>query len=194
MNLDQGKILVKLARHSIETYFSGETISMPEADQFKEERGVFVTLNEFEKLRGCIGFPEPIYPLKRAIIEAARSAAFKDPRFPPVTELEMEDITVEVTVLTKPKLIEVEEPNEYLSRIEIGKQGLIVKSGFSSGLLLPQVFSEYNSTPKEALEMTCQKAGLDKDAWKDKETKIFSFTGQIFKEKDPYGEIIEGKL
>ena len=108
ISLEEGRQLVKLARHSIETYFSKKHLDMPGSDKFKEERGVFVTLNELEKLRGCIGFPEPVYPLKRAIIEAARAAAFKDPRFPPVTEEEIEDITVEISVLTKPKLIEAD--------------------------------------------------------------------------------------
>ena len=164
---------------------------MPGSDKFKEERGVFVTLNELEKLRGCIGFPEPVYPLKRAIIEAARAAAFKDPRFPPVTEEEIEDITVEISVLTKPKLIEADSPEEYLNCIEIGKHGLIIRHEWRSGLLLPQVFTDYQCTPKQALEMTCEKAGLDREAWKDPEAKIYSFSAQIFGEEEPGGKIAE---
>ena len=72
--------------------------------------------------------------------------------------------------------------------------GLIIKSGFSSGLLLPQVFVEYESTPKQALEMTCQKAGLDNGAWKDPDNKIYTFSAQIFEEKEPYGDIVEKKI
>ncbi|MBN2368335.1 TIGR00296 family protein [Candidatus Woesearchaeota archaeon] len=191
ISLDDGKILIKLARHSIDTYFSGSHIHMPEADKFKEELGVFVTLNEIDKLRGCIGFPEPVYPLKRAVIEAARAAAFKDPRFPPVTEDEMEDITIEISVLTKPKLIEVEQPEDYLGKIEIGKHGLIIRTGWRSGLLLPQVFTDYDCTPKKALEMTCQKAGLDDDYWKSEDAKIYSFSAQIFEEEEPEGKVVE---
>lgn len=191
--LEDGIILVKLARHSVETFFSKRIINMPEADKFTEERGVFVTLNELEHLRGCIGFPEPVYPLKRAIIDAARAAAFKDPRFMQVTEDELSDISFEVSVLTKPQLMEVENPEEYLDKIEIGKHGLIIKNGFNSGLLLPQVFTEYKSTPKEALEMLCQKAGLDEDTWKDEDTKIYFFQAQIFEETEPNGKIIEKK-
>ncbi len=196
LSLEEGKILVKYARHAIDTYFSGKIINMPEADKadkFADKRGVFVTLNKFGELRGCIGFPEPIYPLKRAIVESARAAAFKDPRFSPVEEDELDEITMEVSVLTKPELIEIEEPKEYLDKIEIGKHGLIIRSMYHSGLLLPQVFTEYDCTPKQALEMTCEKAGLDKDAWQEPESQIYSFQAQIFEEEEPHGKIIEKK-
>lgn len=186
ISLDDGKNLVNLARHSIEAYFSGAVLDIPE---FAEKRGVFVTLHLFDKLRGCIGYPEPVYELSRAVIEAARAAAFKDPRFPKVKEEELEDITIEVSVLTKPKLIEA-EPSGYLGKIEIGKHGLIIRSALNSGLLLPQVFSEYQ-TAKQALEMTCQKAGLPIDAWTNQNNKIFTFSAQIFKELEPNGKIIE---
>lgn len=189
--IEDGTILVKLARLAVESYFSKKIIDMPESDRFTEQRGVFVTLNELEHLRGCIGFPEPVYPLKKAIIESARSAAFKDPRFIPVAQDELEDITFEISVLTKPVLVEAQNPEDYLDKIEIGKHGLIIKSGFGSGLLLPQVFTEYKATPKTALEMLCQKAGLDEDAWQDEETKIYSFQAQIFEETEPNGKVIE---
>lgn len=189
ISLEDGKILIKLARHSIETYLSGRVINLPESDKFTEKQGVFVTLNKYGKLRGCIGFPEPIYELNRAIIQAARAAAFEDPRFPTVTENELEDITIELSILTQPKLLEVKNPEEYLDKISIGKHGLIIRSQLQSGLLLPQVFIEYESTPKEALEMTCQKAGLAVDAWKDLQNEIFVFSGQIFEEEEPYGKV-----
>jgi uncharacterized protein (TIGR00296 family) len=193
LTLEDGRLLVKYARHAIETFFSKKQLSMPEADKFTDKRGVFVTLTELGKLRGCIGFPEPVYPLKRAIIESARAAAFRDPRFPPLTQDEMEDITVEVSVLTKPELIEAENPEEYLDMIEIGKHGLIIKNMYYSGLLLPQVFTDYDCTPKKALEMTCEKAGLDEDAWKEPESRIYSFQAQIFEEEEPNRKIVEKK-
>jgi len=193
ISLDDGRILVKLARDSIASYFSGKFLKNKESDKFTDKQGVFVTLTKFGKLRGCIGYPEPVYDLQRGIIQAARAAAFQDPRFPPVTEKELEDIQVEVSVLTKPKLIEVEEPEEYLDKIEIGKHGLIIRKRGFSGLLLPQVFIDYESTPKEALEMTCEKAGLQKNAWKDKDAKIYSFSAQIFEELEPAGKVVEKK-
>ncbi len=197
MNLQQGKILVRLARKSIEAYFSGKTINIPKsADSsiLKKKRGAFVTLNLYNRLRGCIGFPEPVYDLERAIIEAARAAAFHDPRFLPLSKEELEDITIEVTVLTKPELIEAEDYMDYLNKIKIGKHGLIIRKGLNSGLLLPQVFVEHNATPLEALEMTCQKAGLEKGSWKDPDSRIYSFSGQIFYETEPYGEVKEKKI
>ena len=194
ISLEDGKILVKLTRLSIETYFSGRVINLHESDKFTEKRGVFVTLNKFGHLRGCIGFPEPIHELNRAIIEAARAAAFDDPRFPEVTAKEFEDISIELTVLTKPELLEVEKPEEYLDKISLGKHGLIIRSILGSGLLLPQVFIEYDSTPKEALEMTCQKAGLDANAWRNLQNKIFIFSGQIFEELEPNGKVIIKKV
>jgi uncharacterized protein (TIGR00296 family) len=190
LSLEEGKILVKFARHCVESYFSSKPINMPEADKFTDKRGVFVTLNEIGKLRGCIGFPEPVYPLKRAILESSRAAAFRDPRFPPVTQDELEDINFEVSVLTKPELIEVERPEEYLDKIEVGKHGLIIKHMYYSGLLLPQVAVEEEWTPLEFLKHTCIKAGLDDDAWKEEETKIYSFMSQVFAEEEPNGKII----
>lgn len=193
LTAEEGKILVKFARHSIESYFSSKPINMPEIERFTSNLGVFVTLNELGKLRGCIGFPEPVYPLKRAILEASRSAAFKDPRFPPILPDELDDITFEVSVLTKPELLEVEEPEEYLGKIEVGKHGLIIKNMYNSGLLLPQVFVDYECTPKRALEMTSEKAGLDEEAWKEPESKIYIFEAQIFEEAEPNGKVIERK-
>jgi uncharacterized protein (TIGR00296 family) len=193
LSIDQGKQLVKYARHCVDSFFSGKIVEQPSDPFFSEKRGVFVTLNEIGNLRGCIGFPEPVYPLKRAILESSRAAAFRDPRFSPVTKDELDDITFEVSVLTKPELIEVEEPEEYLDKVEVGKHGLIIKHMYDSGLLLPQVFTEYDCTPKKALEMTCEKAGLDEDAWKDPEAKIYRFQAQIFEEAEPKGEIIEKK-
>src|SRR3989344_7348004 len=149
LSLDEGRALVKLARHSIETFFSGKLLDLPEG--YNEKRGVFVTLNYSGRLRGCIGFPEPVHILKRAIVESARAAAFRDPRFGPLAEEELNDIDIEISVLTKPEIIEVESPLEYPDKIKIGKHGLIIKKIYNSGLLLPQVFAENNCTPKEAL-------------------------------------------
>ncbi|MFH2021263.1 MAG: TIGR00296 family protein [archaeon] len=190
IQLSDGKTLVKSAREAILTYFSGKNLKI-DIDKFSELQGVFVTLTKYKRLRGCIGFPEPVYALKRGIIEAARAAAFEDPRFPAITQSEFDDVCVEVSVLTKPDLMIVGRPEEYLDKIEIGKHGLIIRDTYHSGLLLPQVFTDYNSTPKEALEMTCEKAGLSKDAWKNKGTKIYSFSAQIFKEEEPNGNIVE---
>ena len=115
-------------------------------------------------------------------MHAAGAAAFEDPRFPPLSKEEFEKIKVEVSVLTLPELIEVDDVQEYSKEIEIGKHGLIVDKDGKKGLLLPQVFTEYNVKWEEALDMTCQKAGLNNDAWQGKDCKIFRFSAQIFSE------------
>ncbi|MEM2130911.1 MAG: TIGR00296 family protein [Candidatus Woesearchaeota archaeon] len=178
-----GEQLIKYARESIEGYFSGVKPNIPDIlKNEKEKKGVFVTLEKNSELRGCIGFPEPVFELKKAIYEAARAAAFKDPRFLPLEEDELNQITIEISLLTKPVLIEVEKPEEYLKKIIIGKHGLIIKNMYNSGLLLPQVFIELKCTTLQALEMVCEKAGLDKDAWQEQESQIYCFEAKIYSE------------
>lgn len=196
-NLDDGKYLVTLARKSILHYLTFQKLLPIPQDtplKLREESGVFVTLNKLENnknksLRGCIGFPLPIYPLVQATIEAAKSAAVGDPRFPIVVIDEMNKIIVEVTILTKPRKLIVNDSKEYLDLIKIGRDGLIIRKGGWSGLLLPQVPVEWKWDVKEFLEHTCNKAGLQKDCWKEKETSIESFSGIIYHEIEPNGKV-----
>lgn len=190
---DDGKLAVNLARKAIEVYLeNGDIIDSSDFDLspiFKENRGVFVTLNKNDKLRGCIGHPYPDSQLDNAIIDSAISAATHDPRFPPVELPEMDTITIEVTVLTQPEFIEV-SPEKLPERVEVGKHGLIVKKGYYQGLLLPQVATEQGFDSSEFLSHTCLKAGLSPDEWK-KDAQVYCFEGQIFKEKAPRGDISE---
>ena len=192
-----GQILVKTARMIVTEYLkNGSKIELEEKFQedFSFKSGVFVTLNNTLGLRGCIGYPLPDKKLFNALEDAAISAATEDPRFPPVKFEELDSITFEVTVLTPPTKIEVSESQEYLSKIKVGQDGLIVKYGYNSGLLLPQVPIEYGWSEREFLEHTCEKAGLPKDYWKKGEVEIQKFEGLVFKEKDPNGEVIQEKL
>jgi len=190
---EEGKMAVQFARNVIDTYL--DTREIPDIseielpDVFDEARGVFVTLHKDDTLRGCIGHPHADSQLKSSIIDSALSAAMRDPRFPPVRSEEMTDITVEVTILTKPKLIDV-PANELPDSIEIGRHGLIVKSGIRQGLLLPQVAPENDFDELEFLGYTCMKAGLSYDAWLDG-LEVYSFEGQVFSELSPSGEISE---
>lgn len=194
----EGRTAVKLARKTIESFLSEERLSEPQelgfklSPVFREKRGVFVTLTENGLLRGCIGHPFPDSTLEEAIIDSAISAATRDPRFPPVGEDELDDIVVEVTVLTPPEKINA-PPKELPNRIEIGRHGLIVKQGYCQGLLLPQVAPENNMDSIDFLSHTCLKAGLSPDAWL-KGAEISCFEGQIFKEKEPQGEVFEEKF
>ena len=188
-SIEEGERLVRYAREVIERHVKGKKID--EIENFEEKKGVFVTINTYPKkeLRGCIGIPEPIMPLKEAIREAAVSACH-DPRFPDLTEDELDEIVVEVTVLTKPKLLDV-EPEEYESHIKIGRDGLMVEKGIYRGLLLPQVAVEYGWDVLDFLKHTCIKAGLPPEEWKDKKTKVYVFQGEIFSEEKPRGKIIK---
>lgn len=192
-----GQILVKTARVIVTDYLkngSKTELGKKFQEDFSFHSGVFVTLNNPLGLRGCIGYPLPDKKLFNALEEAAISAATEDPRFPPVKFEELDSITFEVTVLTPPTKIEVNDSQDYLSKIKIGQDGLIVKYGYNSGLLLPQVPVEYGWNEKEFLEYTCEKAGLPKEYWQKKDVEILKFEGIVFKEKDPNGEIIQEKL
>ncbi|MCW1296224.1 MAG: TIGR00296 family protein [Candidatus Parvarchaeota archaeon] len=188
--LNEAKRLIKIARESIALAFKGEKYELKEKI-FEEKRGIFVTLLTYpeRELRGCIGIPEPILPLKKAVVEAAISSAFNDPRFPSLREDELNKIVIEISLLTKPSLISVKNPKEYPNKIEVGKDGLIVQKGFFSGLLLPQVAKEYGWDAEEFLSQTCIKAGLTPDSWLDMQTKIYKFQAEIFCEKEPNGEV-----
>ncbi|HZD44169.1 MAG TPA: TIGR00296 family protein, partial [Methanomicrobiales archaeon] len=162
----EGQAALELARRALESALRGQRIPLPTLPSvFDEKRGVFVTIKENELLRGCIGLPYPIMPLRDAIVEAAVSAATQDPRFPPVTEEELPRIQLEVTILTTPQPL-MGSPAQRPEMVKVGTHGLIVKGWGSSGLLLPQVPGEYNWDSQEFLSHTCMKAGLPADCWK----------------------------
>ena len=187
-----GELLVRTARRAVTEFVKNEKRIEDQEffSKFNFDAGVFVTLNKQESLRGCIGYPLPVKKLSDALVDAAISAASRDTRFNPVTIEEIDEIVFEVTILTNPQEISVNESSEYLQKIQVGRDGLIVENDFASGLLLPQVPTEYGWNEKEFLEYTCQKAGLDKDAWMEPATKISKFQGIIFKEASPKGNII----
>ncbi|HSB49972.1 MAG TPA: TIGR00296 family protein [Nitrosopumilaceae archaeon] len=197
VSLEDGKILVKTARMIVTEFLKNNTkitLDKKFESDYSFNAGVFVTLNNPLGLRGCIGYPLPNQKLFNALIEASIAAATEDPRFTPVKIEELYQITFEVTVLTQPKEILVSDPKEYPLKIKVGRDGLIVKRGSNSGLLLPQVPVEYSWTEEEFLGHTCEKANLPWDCWKDKKTQIQKFEGIVFKEKSPKGEVIREEL
>ena len=180
-----GVFLVKTARMAVTEFLSnGKRVKLESEHEkkFSFNAGVFVTLNNADGLRGCIGFPMPDKKLSNGIIDAAIAAATEDPRFSPVKTNELNDIVFEVTVLTPPVEITVTDPMEYLEKIKVGRDGLIIRNSFSSGLLLPQVPVEYDWNVEEFLQHTCEKAGLEKDTWKNEKVKIEKFEGIVYKE------------
>jgi hypothetical protein len=196
LSLEEGKFLIQLARSAVnEKLEKGKTIQPPKETPKKlfEQCGVFVTINSLrngeKELRGCIGYPYPTSPLVEAVIDSAINAATQDPRFYPLTLKELSKVVFEVSVLTPPAPVEVKNPKEYLSKIKVGEDGLIVERGYYRGLLLPQVPIEWGWCEEEFLCQCCIKAGLPPDSWLTKDAKIYKFKAIIFEEETPLGEV-----
>ena len=176
LNDQEKKTLHHIARTVIENSAKGKRVPDFKIDApiLKENRGAFVTIHKKGQLRGCIGYIEGRGPLHKTIEEMAGAAAFRDPRFMPVTEKELPDLEIEISVLTPlRKITDVDD-------IEVGKHGIYLRKGGYSGLLLPQVATEYGWDRKTFLEHTCQKAGLPSQAWKDGNAEIYIFSADIF--------------
>jgi uncharacterized protein (TIGR00296 family) len=189
---EDGIILVQTARKIVTEFVkNGRRMELDEKSKARLsfESGIFVTLNISDELRGCIGFTLP-RRINQALPDAAIAAATQDPRFPPVRESELDRITFEVTVLTPPRQLKVDDPLQLPSKIKVGRDGLVIKQGYHSGLLLPQVPKEYGWDETEFLDYTCQKAGLPLGCWKEEKTLVFSFEGIIFKEEHPNGRVV----
>ncbi len=184
MNDSDKKALLNLARESIDSYFSSSEPNISQIKHLNAKEGVFVTLHKNSNLRGCIGFIESDKPLFKSIINAARSAAFQDNRFSPVSKDELPNLHIEISVLSIPRIILVNSPDEYLNKITIGADGLILrhKKGYS-GLLLPQVATEWNFTITAFLEALSEKSGLPKNAWQTGDVNLYKFQAEIFSEE-----------
>jgi AmmeMemoRadiSam system protein A len=180
LNGDQRKTLLRIARQSIASVLDGHA---PEwkADDFDEllrrPAGAFVTLKTQDNdLRGCIGSIQAVHPLYQAVASSAISAAFRDPRFPPVHAGELNQLDLEISVMG---------PIEIVSNIEeivVGRDGLIMSQGRNAGLLLPQVATEYGWDRQAFLEQTCIKAGLRRDSWQAADCRIEKFSAVVFGE------------
>jgi len=195
LTIDEGRRAVSLAREALTAYVERKERIKPNdlPPTFGEKAGVFVTLHEDGELRGCIGYPEPVMELGRAIVDSAINAGTKDPRFPRVRPEELSGIEIEVTILSPPRPYDVRN-RDLPGAVKIGKHGLIVKRGMWSGLLLPQVATEWEFDPVDFLCQTCLKAGLPPDSWIDEETEVLYFEGKVFAEVAPGGEVVEKEL
>jgi AmmeMemoRadiSam system protein A len=201
INDDIGKVLVKLARQSVEYYFKNkEVMKVPEnlPKILYRPGAAFTTIETYysEKqysLRGCIGFIEPIKPLAKTVIEVSIESAFNDPRFNPMDEYELDTVTFEVSVLSKLE----EAPSDKEGRLNfvvIGRDGLVAERGYHRGLLLPQVPVENLWDKETFLSETCLKAGLWPDCWLDNKTRIYRFRAMAWKELKPKGYIVRRDL
>ncbi len=179
MTHEERQLLLKAARNRIERHLglTNEMVHLPAEGVFDTLSGCFVTLHAHGDLRGCIGFIKAVEPLRNTIEEAAILAATEDPRFPPVNAREWHHVSIEISVLTPP--FDMESYDD----IVVGKHGLIVREGYRSGLLLPQVPVEHGMDRDEFLDALCRKAGLPPKLWTQKQLKLQAFTAEVFSEE-----------
>ncbi|MEW6528437.1 MAG: AmmeMemoRadiSam system protein A [Candidatus Micrarchaeota archaeon] len=178
--------LFSLARKAIVQYFLTEDkyyhpVNVPE--KLNKKMGVFVTLKTNGELRGCIGYPLPEKSIAQAVADNAINAAFHDFRFPPLKKEEVNNLEIEITILTVPEQINYNTPDELLKKIEIGRDGLIIEYGMYGGLLLPQVPVEEKWDKKTYLGYLCRKAGLPQNIWTKMPVTIKAFQGIVLDEK-----------
>jgi len=165
--------LLSIAHNAIQASLEQREITFADVSpHLSEQRGVFTTLYSEGKLRGCVGYVFPAMPLVQAVAETARSAAFSDTRFLPVTPEETAILKISLSVLSTLRPIGAEE-------VEVGRHGLLVSMAQYRGLLLPQVPVEHHWDREMFLEQTCRKAGLPAHAWKQGAT-IEAFTAEVF--------------
>ncbi len=176
---EEKKLLLKLARSAIAESLHLEH-SRPAATGsplLEEKRGAFVTLHKHGRLRGCIGNFVGTGPLTETVEDMARSAAFEDPRFPSLKPGELDEVDLEISVLTPMRRIG--DPAE----VEVGRHGVYVVNGPYRGVLLPQVATEQGWDRETFLDHTCLKAGLDPGCWRSPQTEIYVFSAEVFGEK-----------
>ncbi|MDR0330712.1 MAG: AmmeMemoRadiSam system protein B [Chitinispirillales bacterium] len=171
---EEKEYMLKLARSTVESALRGEDAPLPKPPLTKliQPYGCFVTLNKFGHLRGCIGNIEPVKPLYKSVADNAVNAAFHDPRFPKLKAGELADVTVEVSVLTRPAPLEAKSPEDLLSKLIPHEHGVILKFGSRQSTFLPQVWEQL---PDKVmfLEHLSMKAGMGKDDWKRADVWVY---------------------
>jgi len=180
LSVEEKEILLKAARESILAEFSeGELtkVDYKAYPKLKMELGAFVTLHINNQLRGCIGYIIAQKALFETIVDAAKHAAFGDPRFPQLNREEVDEVTIEISVLSP------FEPIKSYDDIEVGKHGLLLDEG-GRAVLLPQVATEQNFNRAEFLTALCHKAGLYGNYWKERMLNIKVFTALVFSEEE----------
>ena len=186
MSMEDKRYLLQLARTVILDHL-GEKTSSPlparSTPEFMEKRGCFVTLHSSGRLRGCIGIIEPIKSLIAGVKENAIHAGFQDPRFSPVTLSEMENITIEISILTKPVPLVFENADDLKKLLKPGVHGVILSQGYYRATFLPQVWEQLPGT-EDFLGHLCRKAGMEKTCWKDTKTAVEVYEVSVFSEKD----------
>ncbi|MEE8190308.1 MAG: AmmeMemoRadiSam system protein B [Candidatus Scalindua sediminis] len=182
LNDNEQLTLLKIARETLETYIKER--KLPDVNngkytftqKLKEKRGVFVTLNKNGSLRGCIGHILPREPLFKAVMKNTINSSTNDTRFTPVSEDELSDLEIDISVLSPIK--KITGPEKFIP----GKHGIIIRMLGSGAVFLPQVATEQGWNREETLCHLCKKAGLPAYAWKDDDMEFFIFTAEVIYE------------
>jgi AmmeMemoRadiSam system protein A len=181
----EGKYLLELARKTIELeLFKDKSLAQGDefySPKFSEKRGTFVTITINDNLRGCIGHIIPQETLLEGIKENAINAAFKDPRFPPLSKREWEHIKVEISILTDPRILSYVDADDLLKKIRPNVDGVIIRKGYYQATFLPQVWEQLPDK-KEFFTHLCLKAGMDGDEWKKGKLEVHTYQVQAFEE------------
>ena len=170
--------LLAIAHRAVEAGLRGDTMPVIEnpSEGLRQRLGIFVTVKKQGELRGCMGYVRPVRPLFEAAAEMAEAAAFRDIRFLPVQEDEIDSLLLEISVLSP-----LERVSD-ISEIVIGESGLVIERGAYRGLLLPQVAVEQEWNTRTFLEHACVKAGLPRDSWEEPETEIYRFSAEVWED------------
>ena len=186
---EKGQVLVTLARSTLMEKF-GLPLPPAEADRmrsalsepaFQARCGTFVTLKHNGQLRGCIGSLSASDPLAEGVRRNAINAAFHDPRFSPLTQKELGQIEIEVSVLTEPQPLAFSDPEDLLRKLRPNVDGVIIRQGYASATFLPQVWEQLPKK-EDFLGHLCLKAGLPRDAWKRGKLEVSTYQVQYFEE------------
>ena len=183
-----GQTLVQLARQTIgerlrqNVEMADSTEKELEAPEFQQHRGTFVTLHKNGQLRGCIGSLTATEPLADSVRHNAINAAFRDPRFPPLSGEELAEVDIEVSILSEPQPLAYEDGNDLISKLRVNVDGVILRKGSYSATFLPQVWQQLPN-PKDFLSHLCRKAGLPPDAWQTSKLEISTYQVEYFEEK-----------
>lgn len=195
-SLRDGERLVKAARQAIELQILSPRFKPEMVDRyledFHEERGVYVTIEHYPTgvMRGSMGFSSPL-PIKHSLVDAAIAAASDDPRFVSVSHMEFEHMVVEVSILSRSIRIKAKKAEEIKREIELGKDGLMIESGYQRAVILPKLPLQNGWGKDELLENLCTAADLPKHCWKNPGVKLQKFSCQVFRESAPGGSVEE---
>ena len=182
----QGQALIKLARQTIAESLGKKSIPVDprtlDDSAFQDHRGTFVTLTINKQLRGCIGNLDATESILAGIKRNAMNAAFHDPRFSPLKARELDQVDIEVSILTEPEPLEYGDSKELISKLRVHVDGVILRKGSASATFLPQVWEQL-PRPEQFLSHLCMKAGLPADDWEKNRPEIMTYQVQYFEEE-----------